>query len=287
MPSRLHDTLLHLFNNRPELAPELLREALQVDLPEYSEARIASADLTDIQPAEYRADLVLHLMADKPLLGIIVEVQLQSDERKKFVWPAYAMTLRARLECPVCVLVITNKNAVAKWAAAPISTGHGSNFTPLVLGPAGVPIVTDSGLASAHPELAILSAMAHGRSAHVARAVAVAHTAQAIARRLDAIRSKLYLDLIRTSLSDAARQEFRTMDLGKLYVPGSYPLEIAAERSRVAMLMRLLTKRFGTLPVQTEDQLSGAGVDELDDMAERLLTASSPKEVLGPYWWEP
>jgi hypothetical protein len=40
MPSRLHEALLVLFRNRPELAPELLRDALHIELPAYTEARI-------------------------------------------------------------------------------------------------------------------------------------------------------------------------------------------------------------------------------------------------------
>jgi hypothetical protein len=287
MPSRQHDMLLQLFSNLPSLAPELLRDALQVELPRYSDIRVASADLTDVQPTEYRADLVLHLMADKPLFGVIVEVQLERDERKKFVWPAYAMTLRARLECPVCVLVVTNKDTVAKWAATPISTGHGSTFTPLALGPAGIPVVTDPALAAAHPELAVLSAMTYGRSAHVARSLAVAYTAQAVASRLDDARSKLYFDLIYHSLSDAAQRELKTMDKRKKYVPGSYLYERGEERGRVVLIMRLLTKRFGTLPIDAEQQLDAASAEELDVIGERLLTASSPKEVLGSLWYDP
>ena len=54
MPSQLHEALLLLFRNRPTLAPELLRDALHMELPEYTEARIDSADLNDIQPTEYR-----------------------------------------------------------------------------------------------------------------------------------------------------------------------------------------------------------------------------------------
>jgi hypothetical protein len=38
MPSQLHEALLLLFRNRPSLAPELLRDALHVELPEYTEA---------------------------------------------------------------------------------------------------------------------------------------------------------------------------------------------------------------------------------------------------------
>ena len=66
MPSLLHEALLMLFRNRPALAPELLRDTLHVALPEYTDVRIDSADLTDIQPAEYRADMVV-LLAYGPL----------------------------------------------------------------------------------------------------------------------------------------------------------------------------------------------------------------------------
>jgi hypothetical protein len=71
MRPHLHEALSMLFRNRPALAPELLREALHVELPDYTEVRIDSADLTDIQPAEYRADLVILLLHGAPVsLGL-------------------------------------------------------------------------------------------------------------------------------------------------------------------------------------------------------------------------
>jgi hypothetical protein len=93
-----------LFRNRPELAPELLREALGVELPAYCEVRVESANLTDIVPAEYRADLVVLLVDGKPVFAIAVEVQLARDDRKRFTWPVYVAGLRARFECQVAVL---------------------------------------------------------------------------------------------------------------------------------------------------------------------------------------
>lgn len=78
MPSLTHEALLLLFRNRPELAPELLRDALHLTLPAYSEVRLESADLTDVNPAEYRADLFVLLVDGKPVLGIVVEVQLSA-----------------------------------------------------------------------------------------------------------------------------------------------------------------------------------------------------------------
>ncbi len=38
--------------------------------------RLESAELTDVKPAEYRADLVVLLCDGEPVLGIVVEVQL-------------------------------------------------------------------------------------------------------------------------------------------------------------------------------------------------------------------
>ena len=59
MPSQLHESHLLLFRNQPALAARLIREALGVRLPEFQEARVESADLSELQPAEYRADLVI------------------------------------------------------------------------------------------------------------------------------------------------------------------------------------------------------------------------------------
>jgi hypothetical protein len=59
MPSLSHELLLQLLRQQPTLAADLLREALDIRLPKYTAARIESADLTDIKPTEYRADLVV------------------------------------------------------------------------------------------------------------------------------------------------------------------------------------------------------------------------------------
>jgi hypothetical protein len=129
MPSHLHEALLLLFRNRPARAPELLREALHVQLPEYTEVRIDSADLTDIQPAEYRADLVVLLLRDTPVLGIVLEVQLSSDEDKRYVWPVYVANLRARIRCPVCLLVI----ALAQMVSLGLDAERSTLYCDLIL----------------------------------------------------------------------------------------------------------------------------------------------------------
>ena len=290
MPSQLHEALLLLFRNRPTLAPELMRDALHRELPPYTEVRIDSADLTEISPAEYRADLVVSLLDGAPVLGIIIEVQLSPDERKRFVWPTYVVHLRARLELPVSLL-----------AAKPIGLGGGNWFTPLVLGPSHVPEVTEESRAQDDPELAVLSAMAHGRDADVGMAVRIAAAAQAASLRLDEERSRLYFDLVLASLSEAARQELQNMDPAKYEYQSEFAKRYVAQgraegkvegkvegrvegqlEGRAELIVRQLTLRFGPLDSNMRARIAATSIEDLDAIGERLLSAQTLQETLGP-----
>jgi hypothetical protein len=285
MPSQLHETLLLLFRNEPTLAAELMRSALHVEMPRYAEARVISADLTEVQPAEYRADMVIQLLDGDSVLGIVLEVQLSEDERKRFVWPAYVANLRARLECPVCLLVVTADDAVARWAAQPVEIGGRSHFVPYVLGPSGVPEITEESFACANPELAVLSAMAHGHDANTERVVRIAMAAQKASAALDADRSKLYCDLILSSLSEAAQRALADMDAQTYEYQSEFARRYVAQgraEGRVELLARQLTLRFGPLSAEAHSRIARASLAELDAMGERLLTARTLQEVLGP-----
>ena len=214
VPSLTHEGLILLFRNRPELAPELLRDSLKITLPAYSEVRLESADITDVSPAEYRADLVVLLVDGKPVLGIVVEVQLQRDERKRFTWPVYVMGLRARLSCPACVLVFTLDERTAEWCREPIVLGPGNIFTPLVLGPSAMPLITDLEMAMREPELAVLSTLAHGTSEN---GRAVAEAALKAALGLTDERRVLYSDLVVAAVGKATR-----LVLEELMATGNY-----------------------------------------------------------------
>lgn len=292
MPSQLHEVLLQLFRNRPELAPELLRDALHQELPAYTEARIDSADLNEVQPAEYRADLVVLLFDGVPVFGIVVEVQLSPDERKRYVWPAYVAGLRARLKCPVCLLVVTADDVCARWAAKPIVIGGDSYLVPWVLGPSGVPEITDESIARADPELAVLSAMAHGKDVDAAKSLRIALAAQLASANLDEDRSTLYCDLILNSLSEVARRAFKAMrtfkyeyqsDFAKQYFGQGQMegMERGRQQGRADLIMRLLNLRFGTLSEEATAKITASSPSELDAIGERLLTAQTLQEALG------
>lgn len=288
MPSQLHEVLLQLFRNRPELAPELLRDALHQELPAYTEARIDSADLNEVQPAEYRADLVVLLFDGVPVFGIVVEVQLSPDERKRYVWPVYVAGLRARLKCPVCLLIVTADDACARWAAKPIVIGGGSYLVPWVLGPSGVPEITDESIARADPELAVLSAMAHGKDADAEKSVRIALAAQLASVNLDEDRSTLYCDLILNSLSEVARRAFKTMRMFKYEYQSDFAKQYVAQgrmegrmEGRVDLVLRLLNVRFGALSEDVKARITTSSLSELDAIGERLLTAQTLQEALG------
>jgi hypothetical protein len=71
--------------------------------------------------------------------------------------------------------------------------GGSNTFTPLVLGPSGVPEIVEETQAQADPELAVLSAMAHGRDRDATRSLRIAMVAQRVCHSLDMERARLFL----------------------------------------------------------------------------------------------
>ena len=140
MPSSLHETLVEMIRHRPSLVAELLGRVLAVDLPVHRSARVEAGEFTDVSPTEYRADLVVVLAdGDRPVTAVVVEVQLRPDGAKRWSWPVYLTTLRARLRCPALLLVVcVDATTAAAWCAAPIPLGPpGLELVPLVLGRTG------------------------------------------------------------------------------------------------------------------------------------------------------
>jgi len=184
---------VELFRRRPELAPELLRDALHVAIPDYAEIRIEDSDLTQLQPTQFTADLVILLQDGK----------LAPDPDKRYSWLSYLAATRARYRCNSIVLVITPSEAVTSWAATPIDLGGGHAWAPCVVGPKLIPVITETEVAAREPELAVLSALAHANDPDVGPLVALA--ALAAAHGLEAERAVLYHDVVLATLGDAAR----------------------------------------------------------------------------------
>jgi len=273
VPSQDHEVLVSLFQSRPELAPILLGEALGVEVPRYTEARLESGDLTEVVPTEYHADLVVLLVDGKPVLGIIVEVQLSRRRRKRFTWPNYVTGLRARLECECCLLVVTVSEKVAAWASRPIRVGPNGDFTPLVVGPSGVAVVTEVERARKAPELAVLSAMAHGKG-DVQTAVRIALCANRALSSLAEDSRALYWDLVENALGAAARKALAMLPANYQFSGPSYKkgkLEGRVEGERAG-------KRAGQVFGEANAVvtiLQTRGIPITDEQRERILSCTS------------
>ncbi len=299
MPSMAHEILVDLFKNRPSLAAEILVEVLGLSLPDYTEARIASADLTEIQPAEYRADVVVLLLdGGTPVRVVIVEVQLAADPQKRLSWPAYVTVARAVHGCPAALLVVAPDPAVAGWCAEPIETGvPGFVLRPPVLRRTAVPVVTDLEEAARSPELGVLSAMSHGETGQGATIAAAVLPAL---RGLDDDRVRLYHDLVYNSLNAAARRALETMmikgyeyqsDFAKKYVAQGRAegltqgraeglTEGRAEEAARAVLTVLRARGLAVPDAVRERILSQKDPERLERWLEKAAVAASAAQAL-------
>lgn len=133
--------------------------------------------------------------------------------------------------------------------------------------------------------------MAHGRDADVERALEIAFVAQKASVGLDADRCRIYCDLITNSLGRAARSALKNMDPQKYVFQSDFARKYIAlgrkegvatgeARGRAAMVIRLLTLRFGPLDSTSEQTVQEASIAELEAIGERLLTARTLRESL-------
>ncbi len=206
MPSALHEILVQLFRERPSLAIDFVAGQLGLPLPVKAGVEILSGEIEQTSAPQHRADTVLLFggPAREGRLGIVLEVQLTIDSAKRFAWPVYLAGIRAKLRCPVVLVVVTPDRTVRKWASSSISLGPGgSQVQPLVLGPEEIPVVTDVSVARKNPDLALLSVIAHGEGPE---ATPVGMAALVAARDLDEEKAKVYADIVWTILGPRSDQ---------------------------------------------------------------------------------
>ena len=132
-------------------------------LPDHDEICLGTGPLVSI--GSQRPELTLVLLKERrSVLAIIVETLRWADEVKRYAWPAFATTLRARLRCPVRLLVIPSDERLAEWAREPVELGADSRFVPYVLEPPAWRETVDL-LAKVDPHLAVPTAALRARSA--------------------------------------------------------------------------------------------------------------------------
>lgn len=303
MASQLHENILSLFDNHPLLVTELLRIAQQSQLPIFAKLDSKGADFTKIKPTEYRADrvFVMYSTSGKPVLGTVIEVQLSRDRRKKLSWPVYSTELRARLKCPVIVLVVTPYASIERWSCMPIDLGGGNLFVPLVMGPSRIPVITELTKAKHCPELAILSSIAHAKTPEAEK---IAKSAIKASLQLDEETRKFYTDWVMVNMPHHVQQALEKF----MGVPANYQYQSNFAKQWIAfgkqegkvegrlegkvegkvegrlegeriLVLKLLKIKFRKVSKAALERIEKASMPELELWAGRILIANTLDEV--------
>lgn len=206
MPTAEHLAWNDYFRQCPEQAVSLLSTIFDVPVSSYRATRVEPPEVVAWQRPEGQVDVVVTLRdeAGSPTTAIVVEIQRGQDDKKRFTWPMYLTILRARWQCPVLLLVVCPNQKLVRWCSKPIETGHPAwVLRPLVVGPDLVPVVADPAEALENPELAVLSALAHGGDDTVGRRVLEAMVAGFA--KVETNKATRYTDLVQAALSSAGR----------------------------------------------------------------------------------
>jgi hypothetical protein len=289
MPSLLHEGLLLMVRDQPALVARLLTDLLEVEVPPFTEARLTEAALHELVPVEYHADAVVLLVDDRPVYGVIVEAQLQVDLRKQYTWPLYAVGARARHECPFAVVVVTPDPATARWAARPIELGNGLRYRVHVIGPEGIPVVTEAERARRAPHLAMLSVMAHGEG-DVETAVAIARAAVAAIEELPEDQRLVYSAIVESALGEAARKAFEMLPETQRFLSESQRRSFAEGREKgkaegeakgkAEAVLQILVRRALSVTEGERQRILGCGdLDMLTRWLDRALTITTIDEL--------
>lgn len=277
--SLLHEGIVTLFRENPRLAVELLR-ALGIEVPKHSHVELASETLRNLQPVALAADAVLVLSRrGRPVLAVILESQLRDDEDKAFTWPVYLAIVRREHRCPVMILVVTTDEAVARSASQPIEMGVGSIVRPVVVGPSRIPRVVDEAVAEEHVELAVLSALAHGRDDVELRIVAPALAALGRAR-LDDERRGAYTHMVVGVLGRAARAALEArMKSGRFEYVSDFARDYLAKGKAEG---KIEGKAEGKIEGEADalfTVLDARGLSPSQDVAARVRACRDPEQI--------
>jgi hypothetical protein len=285
MPTYQHEVPLQMIRQRPDLAVEILRDAVGVDVPPYDRVIQASENLSVLHPAEQNCDgAVLATRDDKPVYGIVVESQLRKDEEKQFDWPAYLSTFRHQHACDADLLVLCPNETTAHTLATPIQLGlSGSVVYPVAVSPKDLSPVTDLDEARRCPELAVYTAPAHVDGPQGPAVIHAFAEALEVINRAD---GKLYHDYARSLFSDAAKKllgEFMKVHEHEYQWQSDFAIEHIAEgeveEASKAVLIILRARKI-CVSDQARQRINDCGdLDQLERWLERAATVNTVEEL--------
>lgn len=230
---------------------------------------------------EFRADAVVVLRDGEtggPVMAVIVEVQRRRDGGKRWSWPMYVAALRARLRCPVVLLILCPDRRVSAWCSQPIALGHPEFvLRPLVAGPEVIPVVDDPVAARADPELAVLSALAHPVEA------VIDASAQGL-EALDSATAAVYTGYMLALLPAAARKHLEGLMATQAFTYRSEFTQRYVDQGRAEAeaesVLRVLAARGVEVTDEVHDRVTSCtDADQLAEWLRRAATADTADEL--------
>ncbi|NED93766.1 hypothetical protein G1H11_00365 [Phytoactinopolyspora alkaliphila] len=294
--SNEHELTVELFRAEPEMTRQLLDPVVGDDLSRYTRIREDAAALADLTPATFHADAAFVFLDENAAetglnehgvspkeLAVIVEVQRRTEKSKRLTWPAYVANLRAKRKCDVLLVVICFDDVTADWSRKPIKLGHpGFVFTPVVIGPSNLPMMTDPGRIAAQPRLATLAALAHSRNRSRQETVLRPYLTTMMSLGDEA--SEMYADYVVGCLKqpDRARwEDFMTAPMESFVQAYRDKYEAKGEaRGEAKALLVVLRARGIDVPAAARARISDCTeLDQLDSWLHRAATINSIDEL--------
>lgn len=281
---------MELFRNSSQLAQEILGSFDYV-IREKMSTEPGPTDLSQVVPFMYYADYVMVARDgdQKQTRAVVVEIQRTNDPRKKWTWPAYWASARAKFECPSVLLVIALDEEIAQWAKGLFE--RGLTFPFFVLSPGNTPKVSDLEHAQRMPALAVLSAIAHPT-------LEVAKPATEAIRQLPSDQFRLYFDAILAELPEDLRASLEIQLQGYQYrseFARRYVAEGVQEGREAGLeegrkegveqgmqnaIIALASAKLGEIsPAETSAIRGVSGEAALTQMISQLGQTQSPEEV--------
>lgn len=289
MPARRHEELLELLRQDPRIALEWLERSGLVDVPPFTSIDVKPGEVRELLPTERRADLVILLSNEKPVLVFVVEVQRRRRASKRRTWPIYLTHVGGAYRCPAVLIVVALTPRVVAWAKKPIALGHpGFELRPIVIGPADIPRVTDANEARRSPYRAILSALVHAGEAGAEHEVLAALRGAGTLPETDADAWREML-LVAVSSNEIARKALEAMmDLQHFRKTSVWfkegrqeGREEGREDTARRLLMRLLAKRGFVMGSQLQTRLAAcADAETLERWCEQVVDAQTVEDAL-------
>ncbi|MQM24950.1 DUF3027 domain-containing protein [Glycomyces albidus] len=284
MVTHYHEIPIRLFQDRPELAVELLVKTAGTSIPAYASAVPESEALTNCDPIELNCDNVAVFRDGfgKPVYAVITEIQRSEDDNKPYSWPMYLTNLRARLRCQVQLLVICTNEITAKWARQPIKIGPPEFvLRPEVLGPGDLLRLAADYDPREAVELLILVAATYDRGPETE---SVAHDLGRRLNELSEAERRKYAGWAFHLLSTPAceiledhmsltYQEYRESYAGQLEIKGE-------RRGQIGALLKVLEARGINVSESARTRIeSVSDEEELDRWFARSVTVDRVEEI--------